>query len=37
MDCASEINIYSIKFIECNGVIQGGILSPLLFNIYLEE
>ena len=28
---------YSDTFTICNGVKQGGVLSPLLFNIYLEE
>ena len=28
---------YSDTFTICNGVKQGRVLSPLLFNIYLEE
>ena len=28
---------YSDTFTSCNGVQQGGVLYPFLFNIYLEE
>ena len=28
---------FSNTFTRCNGVKQGGVLSPLLFNIHLEE
>ena len=40
--CSQKMRIrwkgaYSDTFTICNGVKQGGVLSPLLFNIYLEE
>ena len=40
--CSQKMRIrwngaYYDTFTICNGVKQGGVLSPLLFNIYLEE
>ena len=40
--CSQKMKIrwngtYSDTFTICNGVKQGGVLSPHLFNIYLEE
>ena len=40
--CSQKMRIrwngaYSDTFTICNGVKQGGVLSPLLFNIYLEK
>ena len=32
-----QIEIGNLKFTPGRGVTQGGVLSPLLFNVYLEE
>ena len=35
--CIRWDDVYSVKFNVTNGVRQGGILSPYLFNVYAEE
>jgi exonuclease III len=37
MFCVRWGNIYSDSFTVTNGVRQGGILSPLLFNVYMDD